>query len=138
MTQNVNRGIVVARWTELSSSSWSRSATCGRIRTNPRRGDVEAIQASLERDGQYRALVVNRRTNEVLAGNHTLAAAKRLGLRELAVTYVDVDADQARRIVLADNRTSDVAGYDEAALAKLLQGLPDLAGTGYDSAALGV
>src|SRR4051794_2884958 len=104
---------------------------------NPRRGDVEAIRASLERHGQFRSLVVNRRTNEVLAGNHILAAAQGLGWPELAVSYVDVDADQARRIVLADNRTSDLAGYDEGALAELLQELPDLDGTGYDSAALG-
>jgi ParB-like nuclease domain len=39
---------------------------------NPRRGDLEAIKDSLERNGQYRPIVVNRRTMEVLAGNHTL------------------------------------------------------------------
>lgn len=52
---------------------------------NPRRGDVAAIAESLTRHGQYRPIVVNAgsltgRVNEVLAGNHTLLAAKHLGL----------------------------------------------------------
>jgi ParB/Sulfiredoxin domain len=42
---------------------------------NPRRGDVEAIKTSLRAHGQYRPIVVNRPTMQVLAGNHTLEAA---------------------------------------------------------------
>ena len=98
---------------------------------NPRRGDVSRIAESLEANGQYRPLVVNKRTNEVLAGNHTLAAAKRLGWVSIAVTYVDVDEDAAARIVLADNRTADAGDYDEQLLADALRGLDDLTGTGY-------
>jgi DNA modification methylase len=104
---------------------------------NPRRGDLEAIKQSLRRNNQYQAIVVNRRTGEVLVGSHRLRAAKELGWKEIAATYVDVDDEQAKRIVLADNRTSDLAGYDEAALAALLQELPELDGTGYDEQALG-
>lgn len=99
---------------------------------NPRRGDVEAIAESLERNGQYRPVVVNRRTAEVLAGNHTYAAAKRLGWKHIAVTFVDVDEDQAARIILADNRTADLGGYDDTLLLDLLKSLDgDLVGTGY-------
>ncbi|MCA1697443.1 MAG: ParB N-terminal domain-containing protein [Actinobacteria bacterium] len=103
---------------------------------NPRRGDVEAIKRSLVANGQYRPLVVNRRSAEVLAGNHTLRAAKELGWSEVAATFVDVDEDQAKRIALVDNRTNDLAGYDDAALAELLGALPDLEGTGFDDASL--
>ena len=103
---------------------------------NPRRGDIAAIRESLEQHGQYRPIVVRRQTNEVLAGNHTLSAAKQLGWTEIAVTYVTCDAEQAKRIVLADNRTNDLASYEPQALADLLTELPDLAGTGYDQAAL--
>ena len=39
---------------------------------NPRRGDLEVIKESLAANGQYRPIVANRRTGEVLAGNHTL------------------------------------------------------------------
>src|SRR5829696_9949915 len=96
---------------------------------NPRRGDVGLIAESLERNGQYRPLVVNRPTGEVLAGNHTLLAARQLGWSEIAVTYVDVNDAQAQRIVLVDNRASDVAGYDDELLAELLKELPDLEGS---------
>lgn len=98
---------------------------------NPRRGDVDAIADSLQRHGQYRPLVVNRRTGEVLAGNHTLAAARMLGFERLAVTYVDVDADQAARIVLQDNRSNETSTYDLDALEAALTRLDDLDGTGW-------
>jgi hypothetical protein len=98
---------------------------------NPRRGDVKEIVRSLRHHGQYRPIVVNSRTSEVLAGNHTLEAARALGWDEIAATFVDVDDDQAARIVLIDNRSNDLAGYDDAALTELLASLPDLEGTGY-------
>lgn len=111
---------------------------------NPRRGDTARIAASLRVNGQYRPIVGNRgthtgRPNEVLAGNHTLTAMRDLledtgdeRWARIAVVWRDVDEDQAKRIVLADNRTADVGGYDETALVGLLGGLDDLEGTGYD------
>ena len=108
---------------------------------NPRRGHVQTIKASLARLGQYRPIVVNRgsltgRPNEVLAGNHTVRAARDLGWKEIAATFVDVDEDTAARILLIDNRANDLAGYDDGALIELLQSLPDFDGTGYDQEAL--
>lgn len=106
---------------------------------NPRQGDVGAIATSLERNGQYRPIVVNSRDNVILAGNHTWYAARELGWEKLAATYVDADPEQARRIVLVDNRSNDLATYDNQALADLLreivevEGSDGLAGTGYDS-----
>ena len=99
---------------------------------NPRRGDVAAIAESLEENGQYKAIVVRAGTNEVLAGNHTLRAARELGWEHIAATFVNVDDDRAARIVLVDNRTNDLAGYDDAELKALLEELPDLKGTGFD------
>lgn len=98
---------------------------------NPRRGNVELIAESLQHHGQYKPIVVRTGTNEVLAGNHTLRAAQQLGWTEIAATFVDVDDDTAARIVLIDNRSNDVAGYDDEALQELLSSLPDLAGTGF-------
>jgi hypothetical protein len=98
---------------------------------NPRRGDVDKIAESLLFNGQYKPITVRAGTNEVLAGNHTLKAAKQLGWDRIAVTFVDVDDDTAARIVLVDNRTNDVATYDLPELTELLQSMPDLDGTGY-------
>jgi len=103
---------------------------------NPRRGDVAAIAESLRHHGQYRPVVVNRRGKVVLAGNHVVEAARTLGWVEVAAVFIDVGARQARRIVLADNRTADLATYDPEALLALLEELPDLAGTAYDEDAL--
>lgn len=100
---------------------------------NARRGNVELIAESLQRNGQYRPVVANRRTGEVLAGNHTLAAARSLEWPGLAVTWVDVDEAEAARIVLADNRLSDLGTYDDQVLADLLSDLDDLTGTGYSA-----
>lgn len=98
---------------------------------NPRRGDVEEIAKSLKVNGQYKPIVVNRRDSTILAGNHTWRAARSLGWTHIAVTYVDVDDYGAQKIVLADNRTSDMSSYDDSKLLELLESLPTLDGTGF-------
>lgn len=99
---------------------------------NPRRGDIDVIAESLERNGQFRPIVVNKATGEILAGNHTYAAAKRLGWGKIAATFVDVDEDQAARIVLADNRSAELGSYDDTLLLNMLNSMDgDLIGTGY-------
>ena len=99
--------------------------------TNPRRGDIDAIASSLTAHGQYRPIVVQASTKFVLAGNHTLKAAKKLGWKKIKAVLVDVDDDTAKKIVLADNRLTDLAGYNEPLLKSLLEALPELDGTGF-------
>jgi ParB-like chromosome segregation protein Spo0J len=99
---------------------------------NPRRGSTHTIRQSLRAHGQYRPLVVNARTRDVLAGNHTYLAAREEGWRQIAVTFVDVDDEQAAKIVLVDNRSSDLALYEDSELVALLRSLDDTSGTGYD------
>ncbi len=102
---------------------------------NPRNGDVELIAESLRAHGQYRALVVNTRGGRytILAGNHTYQGLLAIGATEALCHLVDLDDEQAKRVVLVDNRANDVSAhrYDEGLLASLLQSLPDLVGTGY-------
>ena len=99
--------------------------------TNPRRGDIDAIAQSLKSHGQYRPIVVQYGTNFILAGNHTYKAARKLGWKKIKVTYVEVDEETARKIVLADNRLTDLASYNEPLLKNLLSALPELEGTGF-------
>jgi len=101
----------------------------------PRRGDIPAISASIEVNGWYGAVVAQSSTRHVLAGNHRMEAARRLGMTDLPVHWLDVDDATARRIMLADNRTSDLATYDDAVLVQLLEAAAaddDLFGSGYD------
>lgn len=102
---------------------------------NRRHGDVGLISTLLDRFGLYAPIVVQRSTGYVLAGNHRWRAAKALGWTEIAVSYLDVDDVEARQILLADNRSADLATWDRAGLADELRELADLdalEGTGWD------
>lgn len=99
---------------------------------NARRGDLDAIRDSLRVNGQFRPLLVQASTGYVLTGNHTMDAMLAEGWEEADTCEVDVDDDAARRIVVADNRTSDLGTYDDRALLTLLRELgEDMSGTGY-------
>jgi ParB-like chromosome segregation protein Spo0J len=103
---------------------------------NVRQGDVGAIVESLKVHGQYRPIVVQKSTQHILSGNHTWKAAKALGWDTIEVVEIDVDDAQAKRILLVDNRATDLATYDDRALASLLKQLAEtegsLEGTGFD------
>ena len=89
---------------------------------NPRVGDVAAIVAAITANGWHGALLVQRSTGHVLAGNHRLRAARQLGMAEVPVLWVDVDDHVAERILVADNRASDFGYFDEDQLVALLAG----------------
>ena len=100
--------------------------------SNPRDGDIDIIKESIEENGFYGTILANRRTGNILAGNHRYMAAVSLGFEELPVAWVDVDATHAKKILLSDNRTSDVAEYNTEVLNEILKELnDDLKGTGY-------
>lgn len=102
---------------------------------NAKRGDVPAIKESLEENDQFAPVIVQKSTGFILAGNHTVMAAKEAGWKTIDVCVVDVDDRRALKINLAANRTADRGGYDvdaRAALLDLLEG--DYAGTGYTEA----
>lgn len=98
---------------------------------NARIGNVQAIADSLEVNGQYKPLILQASSGHVIVGNHTLKAARELGWPELAYVDHDVDDDRARAIALVDNRTGDLATWDDALLAAELQKLPALDGSGF-------
>lgn len=104
---------------------------------NPRRGDLDAMAESLTTNGQFRLAVVQDSTGYIVAGNHMWHAAKQLGWTHIAAVRLDLDDNDAKRILAADNRVGDRGAYDEAALVELLSELAGtdtgLAGTGYDT-----
>lgn len=104
---------------------------------NPRRGDVDAVVRSYSKFGQRKPIVARRQGAEgtVIAGNHQLVAARRLGWERIAVVWVDDDEITAKAFALADNRTSDLGDYDQAALEQMIADVADdvdlLAATSY-------
>ncbi|MET7720655.1 ParB N-terminal domain-containing protein [Streptomyces mirabilis] len=119
---------------------------------NAKRGDVDAILASLRKNGQYRGLAVRQMPDGalvVLAGNHTRQALLKHGPGDCGVKacgvchnspawvpgarcdVIECDDQTALRVNLSDNRTADLGSYDFAELAELLGELGDVEGTGY-------
>lgn len=102
---------------------------------NTRKGNLPAIGESIEQHGFYGAVIAQKSTGHILAGNHRWIALRDAGATHIPVIWVDVDDDRASRILLVDNRSNDLAGYDDQALAEVLQELATtdsgLAGTGY-------
>lgn len=104
---------------------------------NPRKGDTSAIGALIMENGFFGAVVAQRSTGHILVGNHRYLAFKEQGAEVIPTIWVDVDDERALKILLSDNRASDLGGYDDAALAELLQSLNGgLVATGYDQSAL--
>lgn len=97
--------------------------------------NLQAISRSLERFGQQKPLVVGP-GNRIVAGNGTWQAAKRLDWDEIAITRSLLDGAEAQAFAVADNRTTDLSAFDEAALAEVLEQIREddaelLAATGY-------
>ena len=89
--------------------------------------NIDTIVASLDRWGQRSPIVVQKEGMVVRAGNGRLVAAKRLGWSHMAAVVVDEGSVEATAFAIADNRTSDLASFDDEALASLLGSLgPEL------------
>lgn len=99
---------------------------------NPRISDIQPLIDSLKNNGQYKPIVVQKSTNQIIAGNHIWQAAKQLNWTMIDIVYADVDDDQAKKIVVADNRYSDLGSYDTQKLLDLLSEI-DIQGSGYSS-----
>ncbi len=102
---------------------------------NARSGDRGAIYESIQANGFFGACVVQRSTGHILVGNHRYLASLDANLPSVPVIWVDCDNDRALRILLADNKTSDDANYNDNQLAELLADLAKtdkgLSGTGW-------
>jgi DNA modification methylase len=107
------------------------------VRKHSRR-NLDAIKASLRKFGQQKPIVVDAK-GIVLAGNGTLTAAKELGWTEIQIVRTELAGVEATAFAIADNRTAELAEWDEDGLANVLESLKVedadlLAATGYDAA----
>lgn len=84
--------------------------------------NLTAIKASLQRFGQQKPIVINAE-NIVIAGNGTLAAARDLGWTKIKVVRSSLQGDDATAYSIADNRTAELAMWDNDALQAQLTAL---------------
>jgi site-specific DNA-methyltransferase (adenine-specific) len=80
--------------------------------------NLDAIKGSLTQFGQRKPIVISQ-DNVIVAGNGTVEAAKRLGWTEIEAVRVPSNwsADQIKAFALADNRTAELAVWDELVMA---------------------
>jgi len=85
--------------------------------------NLDAIAGSLREFGQRKPIVVWR--NRVVAGNGTLVAARSLGWRKISVARCPDDWDEVtvKAFALADNRSAELAEWDEQVLSEQLREL---------------
>lgn len=81
------------------------------------------VRNLLERLGQRKLLVVNRRSGIVYAGNLRLEEAKALGWTHVAVLLVDEPPIESAAFGVADNRTAELAEWDTRTLSTMLEHL---------------
>lgn len=97
---------------------------------NPRRGNIPAIRASIREFGQRKPIAIEGL--RIVAGHQFVIAATEEGWTHVAAIPGEfADEDEARRFLLADNRTSELGTIDDELLGVQLAALTSLEGTGY-------
>jgi hypothetical protein len=103
---------------------------------NPRRGNIDKIVESIKVNGWFGVIVAQKSTKYILAGNHRWQAARQLGIESVPVMWLDCSNAEGKKILLADNKMNDMAGYANDTLQELLRSVladDDLRGTGFDA-----
>lgn len=92
--------------------------------------NLRAVAASLKSYGQLKPIVVNAENQQIVAGNGTWRAALALGWKQIAVVLVKMDAAAQAGFSVADNRTAELADWDDELLAlrveEIKTAVPDL------------
>lgn len=108
---------------------------------NPNEGDIPLIAESLRENRQVQVIAVQKSTQYVLGGNHTLQAMqwnlehdrkdKRHRWQQIAYVELDVDDEEAARIVVALNETARRSHINAVNMAKVIARIKDATlGTG--------
>ncbi|MCB9492595.1 MAG: ParB N-terminal domain-containing protein, partial [Dehalococcoidia bacterium] len=96
----------------------------------------EATRASLRKFGQRTPIVVQKQGMVVRAGNDRLAIFREEGWTHIVALVVNENDVEATAYAIADNRTGELAEWDDDALARQLDALQkqgiDLDGLGFD------
>lgn len=84
--------------------------------------NLAAIVASLRKFGQQKPIVIDSK-GVIIAGNGTYEAAMSLGWPTILAVETDLKGSDATGFAIADNRTAELADWDDTALAETLRAL---------------
>jgi DNA modification methylase len=88
--------------------------------------NIETIRASLAEHGQQKPIVLQPDGKTVAAGSGTLLAARLLGWKWIAAIKYDRDPGAVAAYAVTDNRSAELATWDEVALARLFKHHDDM------------
>jgi len=86
--------------------------------------NLEAIRASLRRFGQQHPLIVDR-SGVVVAGNGRLEAMRAEGWEDCMVIYTELEGADRAAFAIADNRTAELAEWEDEVLRQTLASIDD-------------
>lgn len=106
-------------------------------------GQIELLAKIIKSTGWRAPITVSKRSGLITKGHGRRMAAMRAGLKYAPVEYQDYASEEEEHAdLLADNRIAELANMDEDKLTAMLKEMQDMAAdfdmdlTGYDEAAL--
>ncbi len=93
---------------------------------NPRKitdRDIAKVAASIRRFGFAAPIIVQRSTNEIIAGHTRLQAAPLAGYTLAPVRRMDLSDKEAHALAIADNKANELARWDDVALVDVLKSI---------------
>jgi len=108
-----------------AAATWEPAESLVPWESNPRINDhaVATIASSIERFGFGAPIIARTEDRMVIAGHTRLKAALSLGHDKVPVRFLDITRQEAEALAIADNKTGEIADWDEAALVAVLKGL---------------
>ena len=95
---------------------------------NPRKNTsaIDKVADSIKRFGFASPIIARSEDKIIIAGHTRFEAAKKLGLDQVPVRYLDLDPADSRLLALADNRLGEIATWDEDLLSEVLRDMIEL------------
>ena len=97
---------------------------------------LERLEKSIEKFGFTNPILVQKSTNQIIAGHARLKAAKEAGLKKVPVIFLDFDDVTAKAYNITDNRLAGLTEWDYPKLKDLITdidtGAIDIELTGFD------
>ena len=89
---------------------------------NPRKHDtdVEHLVKSIEHFGWTNPVLVQEKTNRIIAGHGRLEAAKAAGIKQVPVIFLEMTDRDADAYTIADNKLAELSTWDQEKLTAML------------------
>jgi hypothetical protein len=110
-----------------TAAIWENIDKLQKWKDNPRKNKaaIKHVAESIKRFGFASPIIARAADKMIIAGHTRYEAAKDLGLDKVPVRYLDLDPADSKLLALADNKTAEVADWDEEKLEQVMQDLLD-------------